>query len=491
MRLSTHGLTSEEKTEIIEFSEWILNVGNGQISTLGLLDESDDSFVSIPSDLLLENSCEPISTIVSTIYPTICDIHVDAAFFRERAIVTTKNTTVAEINDFVLNIAPGEKRVYLSVDSICTSSTENDDANSLYPIEYINQLEFNGVPSHQLALKVGTPVMLLRNISPSMGLCNGTRLIITQLSSKVIQAQIITGVMALPIKSIKKYNFYKSLHGRVCRVWIPRLNGQNSSFNCLFVDATVSIYMTPLLYHLSFFGDGIQASAKGKNIQQFAASIIEGDYYEICGFYTFENRYTNSVVAHEAVIDLKSDTKVIKIDPTTPPIRRHYFTFIDFAHLLTTGRRSGVLTDVLGRLKGVQPLEQIMVRGQDLTDKREFIIENIRGEELRITLWGDVAKSFDDSDLSNQASPVIIVFAGFRITEFRGKPNLASTVASLWYFNPEIQEILPYKHYYKDTLVEVHQLPSTTSIQTIDEQLKENRKTIKEILCMDPYQYKV
>uniref|UniRef100_A0A6N2KS06 Replication factor A C-terminal domain-containing protein n=1 Tax=Salix viminalis TaxID=40686 RepID=A0A6N2KS06_SALVM len=43
---------------------------------------------------------------------------------------------------------------------------------------------------------------------------------------------------------------------------------------------------------------------------------------------------------------------------------------------------------------------------------------------------------------------------------------------------------------YKDIPVEVHQLPSTTNTQTIDEQLKENRKTIKEILCMDPYQYK-
>uniref|UniRef100_A0A6N2LTF1 ATP-dependent DNA helicase n=1 Tax=Salix viminalis TaxID=40686 RepID=A0A6N2LTF1_SALVM len=278
-------LTSSKKAEITEFSEWILNVGNGQISNLASLDESDDSFVSIPSDLLLENSCEPISTTVSTIYPTICDIQVDPGYFRERVIVTTKNTAVAEINDFVLNIAPGEKHVYLSVDSIYTSSTESDDANSLYPIEYNYQLEFNGVPSHQLALKVGTPVMLLRNISPSMGLCNGTRLIITQLSSKVIQAQIITGSNI-----------------------------------------------------------GNQASAKGRNIQPFAASIIEGDYYEVCGFYTFENRYTNSVVAHEAVIDLKSDTKVTRIDPMTPPIPRHYFTFIDFAHLLTTGKRSGVLT---------------------------------------------------------------------------------------------------------------------------------------------------
>uniref|UniRef100_A0A6N2L7M0 ATP-dependent DNA helicase n=1 Tax=Salix viminalis TaxID=40686 RepID=A0A6N2L7M0_SALVM len=133
MRLSTDGLTYEEKAEITEFSEWILNVGNGEISNLPSLDESDASFVTIPSDLLLENSCEPISTIVSTIYPSICGIQVDPSYLRERAIATTKNTTVAEINDFVLDIALGEKRVYLSVDSIYTSSTEIDDASSLYP----------------------------------------------------------------------------------------------------------------------------------------------------------------------------------------------------------------------------------------------------------------------------------------------------------------------------------------------------------------------
>ena len=99
-----------------------------------------------------------------------------------------------------------------------------------------------------------------------------------------------------------------------------------------------------------------------------------------------------------------------------------------------------------------------------------------------------------------------------------GKPNLASTVASLWYFNPDIPEALPYKHLwaslffcclisnicfvnylyhitfiisYKDVPVEIHQLPPSTNAQTIDQQLKEHRKTIKEILCMDPDQYKV
>ena len=35
-------------------------------------------------------------------------------------------------------------------------------------------------------------------------------------------------------------------------------------------------------------------------------------------------------------------------------------------------------SDVLGRLKAIQPLEQVLVRGQTLENKREFILENIR-----------------------------------------------------------------------------------------------------------------
>ena len=119
-------------------------------------------------------------------------------------------------------------------------------------------------------------------------------------------------------------------------------------FNSLCTISSVSLMV---IFTLIQQGNAIQASAKGRNIQPFAASIIEGDYYQICGFYTFENKYTNSVVAHEAVIDLKSDTKVTRIDPMTPPISRHYFTFIDFTHLLTTGRRSGVLTGFITSLR--------------------------------------------------------------------------------------------------------------------------------------------
>ncbi|RCV38092.1 hypothetical protein SETIT_8G114400v2 [Setaria italica] len=50
------------------------------------------------------------------------------------------------------------------------------------------------IPSpHKLVVKIGSPVMLLRNLNQSDGLCNGTRLIMTQLGDRILEAQIITG----------------------------------------------------------------------------------------------------------------------------------------------------------------------------------------------------------------------------------------------------------------------------------------------------------
>ncbi|KAI9400981.1 hypothetical protein POPTR_001G062301v4 [Populus trichocarpa] len=169
--------------------------------------------------------------------------------------------------------------------------------------------------------------------------------------------------MALRIKQIKKYNFYPSLRARACRVWIAKFNGQPSSFNCVFVDNQ---------------GGAIQALAKTRDLPTFAATIIEGNHYEIKGFYTYENTVVNTVAAHDAVIDLKSNTKITGIEAITPHVPRYYFNFIDYAHILTKSKGSRILTDVLGRLKALQPLEQVMVRGQTLENKREFMIENIR-----------------------------------------------------------------------------------------------------------------
>nr|CAD1830002.1 unnamed protein product [Ananas comosus var. bracteatus] len=45
----------------------------------------------------------------------------------------------------------------------------------LYPVDFLNSLKFNGILNHEIKLKVGAPIMLLRNINQSFGLCNDVR----------------------------------------------------------------------------------------------------------------------------------------------------------------------------------------------------------------------------------------------------------------------------------------------------------------------------
>ncbi|KAG5235502.1 ATP-dependent DNA helicase [Salix suchowensis] len=193
MRLSSNGLSDVEKIELQLFAEWILMIGNGEIFDIPFEDDYDTSLIKIPPDLLLDADSNPIASMVSLVYPCINNHCLNSVYFQERAIVTPKNSTVSMINDFIFDMLPENKHVYLSCDSVSTSSTDAENADLLYPVEFLNQLEFNGVPSHKLSLQVGTPIMLLRNLNPSAGLCNGTRLLVTQLADKVIEAQIITG----------------------------------------------------------------------------------------------------------------------------------------------------------------------------------------------------------------------------------------------------------------------------------------------------------
>ncbi len=65
--------------------------------------------------------------------------------------------------------------------------------DSLYPVEFLNILQFSGIANHELELKVGVPILLLRNFNQSIGLCNGTKLIVKRLGQRVIEAEIIIG----------------------------------------------------------------------------------------------------------------------------------------------------------------------------------------------------------------------------------------------------------------------------------------------------------
>jgi ATP-dependent DNA helicase PIF1 len=107
--------------------------------------------------------------------------------------LSTTNDMVATINTKMIDKLSSSQMSYYSSDSIDDSFANYSTLEALYPTEFLNTLSISGLPEHVLHLKIGVPVMLLHNLDPLRGLCNGTRWIVTQLTGRVIEGEIITG----------------------------------------------------------------------------------------------------------------------------------------------------------------------------------------------------------------------------------------------------------------------------------------------------------
>lgn len=131
--------------------------------------------------------------MVDTIYPELCERYCDPLYLQDRAILTLTNEIAYTINSYVESLVPGESKEYLSCDEIVKSPGTHDSYEMLYPVEFLNSLNGNNFPQHRLLLKKGVPIMMLRNLDQSGGLCNGTRLVVTNIGKMLIQAQTVTG----------------------------------------------------------------------------------------------------------------------------------------------------------------------------------------------------------------------------------------------------------------------------------------------------------
>ena len=67
----------------------------------------------------------------------------DCQYLLERAILTTKNKKVDEINEWILHDFPGEEKTYCSADSVVDAESVN---KNLYPPEFLNTICPNGMP---------------------------------------------------------------------------------------------------------------------------------------------------------------------------------------------------------------------------------------------------------------------------------------------------------------------------------------------------------
>ena len=165
-----------------EFSKYLLSIGEGHAQVFPNI---GDQVIKVPDEFLVRS----LSELIVKIFPRIEEGYKDKYYVAHHAILTPKNENVDKINAQVMSLFLGF--VFKSTDTVA-----EEELLQTYPTEFLNSLTLSGLPPHVMALKVGSPVMLLRNLhaGPGNGLCNGTRMIVVKLGHRVIEAQIASGV---------------------------------------------------------------------------------------------------------------------------------------------------------------------------------------------------------------------------------------------------------------------------------------------------------
>ncbi|MCH79884.1 ATP-dependent DNA helicase PIF1 [Trifolium medium] len=188
MRLKSDSMDKSE-AELKEFADWILKIGDGLLGT----DDHGEAQIQIPEDLCILEADNPLLHLVNFVYPNVVTNCRQPNFFEDQAILGPTLEVVEQVNDFVLSMIPGEEKHYLSCDTPCKSDEDYEVQSDWFTSEFLNDIKCSGIPNHRLTLKVGVPIMLLRNIDQASGLCNGTRLQVRELGKTIIKASIITG----------------------------------------------------------------------------------------------------------------------------------------------------------------------------------------------------------------------------------------------------------------------------------------------------------
>lgn len=174
-----------------DFPKFLIQIGDGKHLTHKLL---EPEYFKMPHEFIIpttKDSEKNRRSLIDFVYGDIKSQYNTNKYFSDRVILAPLCAIVNSLNSLIMKELPGPATVYRSIDSI--EETDGLD-QSLHQIELLNSLNPNGMPPHLLELKVGSPLIVIRNLND--GLCNGTRIQVCRLSPSCIDAQVLTGPKA-------------------------------------------------------------------------------------------------------------------------------------------------------------------------------------------------------------------------------------------------------------------------------------------------------
>lgn len=183
------GTRSSANTSASLFASWLLKLGSGHLQ--------DHDRGTINLDHVKVNYVQSGSSIdmftVYWLYDNFNSVinsedwtHI-SRYFADRCLITPLNNTAEEVNQIMNEKIGGDFMLSTSMDFV-----EEEEGEPLAE-EFLNSIELPGFSRHQLMIRRGVPMMVIRNLNLAQGVCNGTRVVVTDFSDRVLKCRLVTG----------------------------------------------------------------------------------------------------------------------------------------------------------------------------------------------------------------------------------------------------------------------------------------------------------
>jgi len=108
-----------------------------------------------------------------------------------KAILAFPNDTVNDFNNVLLERMPGEEHSLEAINHV--NVPKNNTPAEPFPVEHLQSISLASIQPSCLRLKIGHPLILIQNLSPREGICNGTRMSLLGIRPTCLQVAIFGG----------------------------------------------------------------------------------------------------------------------------------------------------------------------------------------------------------------------------------------------------------------------------------------------------------
>ncbi len=145
-----------------QFLEFFLKISDDTY----IINPNTEDIISLPLNIVL------FEGTLTNLYSNLVENFGKANYIVSKAILTPKNVNVKVISDIIMEKIPGKIILYPSADLINLLEDSAVEQSQIYLPEFLRSLKIPELPSSKLKLKLGIPIVLLRNLNPSEGFCN-------------------------------------------------------------------------------------------------------------------------------------------------------------------------------------------------------------------------------------------------------------------------------------------------------------------------------